>query len=249
MAKPKGLEHFNEYFKDYRSSFVLIGGAGLSVLMDDDKQKFRKTTDLDIVLLTLASDDFTNHLSQYVEDGGYRTKEASEESPKYYRFLEPTNDLFPEELEFFSNNETQIQLKSGQYIVPVNKTEGRKISAILLDDLYFNIIKTNIQVGERFSILNPIGQVCLKARAFREIRERKEDTKKSDKHRNDIVRISQLLDEKVTFVLTGYARTDFEVVLEEISQNVTEVAMQDITGDKKLKKADVIRALRKTFTD
>lgn len=247
MSKPRGLDHFAAFFKDYQANYVVVGGAGLSVLMDEDGLKFRKTTDLDIVLLTKTSVEFNNRIAAYVEEGGYKTKEATAEAPRYYRFLEPTDEKFPEELEFFSNNENEIELRTGQYIVPVATTEGSKISAILLDDLYFGIIQSNLTKGSEFSVLSPVGQICLKSRAYREIKSRGEDSKKSDKHRNDIVRISQMLSGEHLFTLKDHAKKDFEDVLSEITQNVDERAIQQITDNKMLKKADVLSVLKKTF--
>jgi hypothetical protein len=247
MAIPRGLDHFGNFFKEFQASYVLVGGAGLSVLMDEEGLTFRKTTDLDIVLLTKETKDFNDKIADYIEAGGYQTKEATAETPRYYRFFDPTQVEFPVELEFFSNNVTQIELKSGQYIQPVNTTTSTKISSILLDDLYFGIIQKNIVAGATFSVLGPIGQICLKAKAFREIKARGEDHKKCVKHRNDIVRISQMLNGKVVFKLEGQAKDDFENVFAELSADVDEKSIQQITDNKNLKKEDVLSILKVTF--
>ncbi len=46
----RGLDKFKEYFKQYADSYILIGGAACSVVMEESGFDFRVTKDLDLVL-------------------------------------------------------------------------------------------------------------------------------------------------------------------------------------------------------
>lgn len=51
----KGIEIFQEYFKEYTDQYVLIGGAACSVSFEEQEINFGRTTkDLDIVLIVEA---------------------------------------------------------------------------------------------------------------------------------------------------------------------------------------------------
>lgn len=52
----KGIEIFQEYFKEYTDQYVLIGGAACSVSFEEQEINFGRTTkDLDIVLIVEAN--------------------------------------------------------------------------------------------------------------------------------------------------------------------------------------------------
>lgn len=99
-------------------------------------------------------------------------------------------------IEIFARNEQKIDLIEDQYIIPVQNDEVARISAILLDDEYFEIIKMNLATTKSSAtVVNILGNICLKARAHRELSERKEKGEKIDskdivKHRNDILRMA-----------------------------------------------------------
>ena len=46
-----GLEVFKDYFKGYEEQYVLIGGAACDIAFEEREQVFRKTRDLDMVLI------------------------------------------------------------------------------------------------------------------------------------------------------------------------------------------------------
>lgn len=45
-----GLDIFKEYFRDYQSQYVLIGGAACDLIFEEQGNAFRATKDLDLVL-------------------------------------------------------------------------------------------------------------------------------------------------------------------------------------------------------
>jgi hypothetical protein len=99
----KGLQRFQDHFRDYRDQFVLIGGTACDVLMAEAGLAFRTTKDLDIVLLAESlTPDFGRAFWDFIRHGGYVAREREAGAKQYYRFARPANPDFPVLLELFS---------------------------------------------------------------------------------------------------------------------------------------------------
>jgi len=196
MSRPLGFDHFIGSLAGFEDQFVVIGGGAAAILMDEQNLEFRPTKDVDLVLLTNDSPELNAKISEYVQLGKYAIREATKGSPRYYRFRDPENKDCPVMIEIFARNERQIELRDGQYIIPVQNDAIAQISAILLDEEYFALIKANrVQMKSGASVINAVANICLKARAHRELSERKAkgepvDEKDIKKHRHDILRLA-----------------------------------------------------------
>ena len=95
MIKPHGIEHFTKFFKEFSEYYTIIGGSAASILLENQGLDFRNTVDIDVVLLINSSIEFNQKLNNYLLEGKYQTKEATEGSPKYYRFSSPQKEEFP----------------------------------------------------------------------------------------------------------------------------------------------------------
>ena len=47
----RGLHSFREWFQDYESNYIIIGGTACDLLMSSFDMEFRATKDLDLVLI------------------------------------------------------------------------------------------------------------------------------------------------------------------------------------------------------
>ena len=104
MARPKGIDHFLKYLSGLEDHYVVIGGGAAAILMDEQNLEFRKTVDVDLVLLTHGSPELNAKIGAYVEEGKYEKKEATQGSPRYYRFRNPEVEGFPRIIEIFASN-------------------------------------------------------------------------------------------------------------------------------------------------
>lgn len=108
-------------------------------------------------------------------------------------------------LELFSRVPDGVKLDAGQHLTPLPAEEGLSdISAILLNDAYYEFLHRRVQIVEGVSLVDAAGLVPLKARAWLDLKSRRNDGQEVDerdirKHRNDVLRLSQLLtdDERV----------------------------------------------------
>lgn len=76
MARPKGIDHFLKYLTGLEDQYVLIGGGAAAILMEEQNLEFRKTVDVDLVLLTNGSTELNARIGKYVQDGQFEKKEA-----------------------------------------------------------------------------------------------------------------------------------------------------------------------------
>lgn len=217
MARPHGFDHFCAHLNGLEKHYVLIGGGAASLLLEDGGLEFRATRDVDLVVLT-RTPELNARILSYVKAAKYGSKEATTGTPKYYRFKDPEQQECPKVIEIFARNELGLELEKGQHIVPLSdaSAEGR-LSAILLDDEYFELIKKNLaETSSGIPIINALANICLKARAHRELFNRKAagddnvDEKGIQKHLKDIWRLAAVLTGDETIELSKNPLADME---------------------------------------
>lgn len=103
----KGIDIFQEYFREYTDQYVLIGGAACSVSFEEREISFGRTTkDLDVVLIVEAqTKEFGERFWQFIKDGKYRNRAKRNSEPQFYRFDKPEDPRFPKMIELFSRTD------------------------------------------------------------------------------------------------------------------------------------------------
>jgi hypothetical protein len=216
-----GLDVFREHFKGYENSFLLIGGAACDAWFGAAGLGFRRTVDLDIVLILEAlSDNFVTAFHEFIRLGGYRIRNRSEGgAPVLYRFGRPQNAAYPRELELFSRTDASLELVGDQQIVPVRREEAESLSAILLDENYYNLILEHRRLTNGIWMADATALIPLKARAWIDLSGRQErgesvDTAKITKHRNDIFGLATTLRDEPGLHLPEEIQTDLVAFLD-----------------------------------
>jgi len=205
----RGLDHFREYFRSCSENFILVGGVASYLLLNEaGAPRLRPTKDLDIVLIMKPSEVFLNAIKEYIKLGKYEIQRGSRDQATFYRFQKPKHDEFPIMIELFATTEADFKLFEGQHIIPVVNDAGiESLSAILLDEEYYAIIKKNAVEKDGIYILNEKALIPFKAKAYLEIKERGEDSKNWKKHRGDIEVVSAP-GEGTTFTVTVPIKTE-----------------------------------------
>lgn len=166
----------------------------------------------------------------------------------FYRFQNPISVEYPLMIELFAPLDISIQLYDDQHIIPISKPSGvTSLSAILLDDDYYALIKKNAVLKGGISILNPFALIPFKAKAYLEIKARGEDSKSWKKHRGDIINLSvAFLSEERQELFAGKVRDHF---IEFMSQLKSEINDEVIRGacNQKIESALIISLLERTF--
>jgi hypothetical protein len=196
----RGVRRFREHFRDFTDDFVVIGGVACDEWFTSQGLTFRATRDIDIVLIIEPlSKAFVDTFWEFVDAGGYEIRERSDGGRIHYRFAKPNEPDFPAILELFSRKPDSVELAEGQRIVPVpTEKEAASLSAILMNDIYFGLIRDHSVDSDGLSVIKPDALIPLKARAWLDLTKRVEsgeavDTKSIQKHRNDVFRLAATL--------------------------------------------------------
>lgn len=206
----RGLDHFTGHFAAYADDFVVIGGVAAHEIMGTAGLEFRATKDIDLVIIARPAVAFCQKLLTYIEAGQYEVRQLKDGIPAYYRFLKPKQSGYPAQIEVFSRRPDELTLRANQHIIPITEIpSGADLSAILLEDDYFDLVKSTIQRINGLPVASAEAIIALKGRAYNDLNERKAagDTSVSSdeikKHRNDILRLSQALSKETRFKLSG----------------------------------------------
>ncbi|MCY2950545.1 MAG: nucleotidyl transferase AbiEii/AbiGii toxin family protein [Planctomycetota bacterium] len=191
----KGLNLFRAHFSSFSDRYVLIGGTACDLAMGEAGLPFRGTKDLDIVLCVEALDaEFAKAFWAFVAAGGYEVQETATGQKRFYRFKKPANADYPVMLELFSRVPDALTVAEGSHLTPIPVDEEiSSLSAILLDKDYYGWIHSGRRVVEGVPIVGPEHLIPLKAKAWLDLRARKEAGQEVDggsikKHKNDVFR-------------------------------------------------------------
>ena len=223
----KGIDIFQEYFKEYTDQYVLIGGAACSISFEEQEIDFGRTTkDLDVVLVVEAqTKEFGERFWQFIKDGKYRIRAKSNGDPQFYRIDKPEDSRFPKMIELFSR--TGYLLKEENGLTPIHIDDSvSSLSAILLNEAYYQALLEGREIMMGISVLKPEWIIPFKAKAWLDLRG-KPDADSSDikKHRNDIIRIAAEMVLKEC-ILPEEVRRDMEVFINEF--DVTEAELKNL---------------------
>lgn len=224
----KGLDLFRAHFSAYADRYVLIGGTASSVVMEEAGLEFRATKDLDVVLCVEALDAaFVTAFWEFIKVGGYQNQQRSTDKKLFYRFHSPKDNRYPEMIELFSRTPDNFQLADDSHLTPLPMDEEiSSLSAILLDGDYYTLIHSGkLQIGG-LSIIGAEYLIPLKMRAWLDLSQRREagepiDDKNIRKHRNDVMRLYQLLSPTMRIALPDTVKEDAQRFLDRISEDKT----------------------------
>ena len=247
----KGLDTFWKYFADYEEQYVLIGGAACDILFESNEVNFRATRDLDMVLIVEAlTPEFGEKFWKFIVDGKYRNKATNGSTPQFYRFDKPEDDNFPKMIELFCRSD--FKLKDAKGITPIHiDDEVSSLSAILLNDDYYKALLNGKEVRKGLSVLRPEYIILFKAKAYLDLKTRKEtgeivDSSDIKKHKKDILRIAAELMLKHVTDLPETVAADIGIFIDSLEQEPFDQNSLKLYG---LKNDEVVNLLKEIFED
>lgn len=250
----RGLDIFKQYFEQYPGNYVIIGGTACDIIIDEAGFVPRATKDIDIVLVVEAlSPDFVKQFWQFIKDGDYGDQEKSNDERKYYRFKKPRNTDFPHQIELFSRTPDVIVLESKAHLTPIPVDDDlSSLSAILLNYDYYNYMIEHSQVEDGLHHANIEALICLKAKAFLEIKERiekgsKEDANKLKKHKGDVFRLTVMLTPESIFELPDTVQANINQFAELTAGDLPDKAIFKEMGMSNINPNNVFEQFKKSF--
>ena len=245
----RGLDLFREYFAGFADHYVLIGGAACDILFASNEGEFRARRDLDMVLIVEAlTPEFGQRFWKFIELGQYRNKVTNAAKPQFYRFDKPGKEDFPKMIELFAR--TDFELKEASGLTPIHiDDEVSSLSAILLNDDYYKALLNGKVVVNGLSVLRPEILILFKAKAYLDLRTRKEngdhvDSRDIKKHKNDILRIaSEFLLEKIG-ALPETVHTDLKEFIASLEEEPFDANLLQSYG---LGNGELVERLRRIY--
>ncbi len=152
-----GLSTFQRFFEDYTDNYILIGGSACDINLAQQELAFRATRDLDIVLCIETRDaQFINTFRDFIRAGKYAIGEKSTGKKQFYRFKDPATPDFPYMLELFSRRPDVLKISDDSLLTPIPADdETSSLSAILLNDDYYEFIHDNRSIIDGLSVVLP----------------------------------------------------------------------------------------------
>lgn len=232
----RGLDTFAAFFAGDEQRYALIGGVATQLLLEDAGLSARATKDLDIVLCVEVLDvAFGRKLWHFIEAGGYEIRQRGEEPACFYRFARPKDPAFPLMLEFFAREPGHVPLAEGAHLTPVPfEQKVESLSAILLDQDYYGFLHAHTRLLAGVRAVTEPALIALKARAWLDLAERRAadpdavDSKHLGKHRNDVLRLSQLLSPADRIEVAGSIRADVERFCRGVFPEVSVQLLRDL---------------------
>lgn len=256
----KGIEKFKEHFGKYQENYVIIGGTACEVHEDAAGQKPRATKDIDMILIVEAlSHDFVAEFWEFVKAAHYEENQVGEkgEEPKqqYYRFNKPENREYPTQVELFSRSLDVFELPDEVHITPIpTDADLSSLSAILLEDEYYDYTLKHSTVEEGVHISNVESLITLKCKAYLEMKKRKAETGEGDerhirKHRNDVFRlVASISSGEQTFALPDKLFYDVASFLQQVKTDMPDSNLIKDMGLRRITTNDLLERLNTLFT-
>lgn len=254
----RGIEKFKEAFAQFADNYVIIGGAACDIHEEANAQIPRATKDIDMILVVEAlSHDYVSKFWDFVKEAAYQEKQVGEKgdesSHQYYRFRNPMSPQYPVQIELFSRALDIIPLPEDVHITPIpTDNDLSSLSAILMDDDYYNFTIRHSSIEEGVHIANVESLIALKCKAYLEISEIKSrggqaDSKHINKHRNDVFRMIATLRPDMKFECPTSICNDVAIFCEMVKGNLPTTDVFKSAGLRNAKPEPMLNALCTMF--
>jgi len=249
-----GIEKFKEFFAEYVGNYVIIGGTACEIFEEQYAQRPRATKDIDIILIVEAlSSDFVTKFWEFIQAGSYKQRQKGENQYEYYRFLEPDKENFPFQIELFSRNLGLLNFPEDARITPIPVEDDlSSLSAILMDDDYYQFTIEHSSIEDEVHLASKESLICLKAKAFMEMTERKEngeqvDSKHIIKHKKDVFRLAAMLAPSDNYEVPASLLKDLSDFCKAVSGDVPNADFFKSIGLVKTTGDGLLSQLKKSF--
>lgn len=235
-----GIEAFKEKFSGFEDCYTVIGGAACDILMSEADYDFRLTKDIDMILILEDKKvEFAKTFWSFIKEGEYKCGWKNNDDMHFYRFTEPKAG-YPVMIELFSRK-PGYHLEIDEGIIPIHIDEDTSsLSAILLNDDFYNFMLAGRRVVNGISVLGAEYIIPFKMYAWLDLRARKgrgEHVNEKDfkKHKNDVFRLLPIINDEEKIPTEGLVKESvqefFDVIKDEnirLEQLGVELSMDEV---------------------
>ena len=249
-----GIDSFKEWFKGSEEQYASIGGTACDILMTEEGLDFRATKDIDLVLIIEAVDtNFGKKFWDYVKRAGYEHCNKSSGMLQFYRFSHPISNQYPAMIELFTRKLDAIQLPKDAVLTPLPMDNNiSSLSAILLDNDYYEFLKQGKVVVDGVTVLDAAYLIPFKARAWMDLTDRKVagehvDSKNIKKHKNDVFRLTELIDPTAKIVAPQGVYADMQEFVQRMKNENVDIKQLRVVGRTKEKILEELKGMYETL--
>lgn len=249
-----GIDSFKEWFKSSEEQYAIIGGTACDILMTEEGLDFRATKDIDLVLIIEAVDtNFGKKFWDYVKRAGYEHCNKSSGMLQFYRFSHPISNQYPAMIELFTRKLDAIQLPKDAVLTPLPMDDNiSSLSAILLDNDYYEFLKQGKVVVDGVTVLDAAYLIPFKARAWMDLTDRKVagehvDSKNIKKHKNDVFRLTELIDPTAKIVAPQGVYADMQEFVQRMKNENVDIKQLRVVGRTKEKILEELKGMYETL--
>ena len=180
-------------------------------------------------------------------------KEKSADDRKYYRFIKPEKTEFPFQIELFSRNPDLLDLDEDAHLTPIPVDDGlTSLSAILMDEAYYKYLIEHCTIENDLQRANTEALICLKAKSFLDMVERKANGEKIDekhirKHKSDVFRLAVMQTENDVFELPDSIKADLQEFADTIAADLPDNVIFKNMGLSNVTAENVYKQIVKSF--
>lgn len=257
----RGIEQFRKFFAGYEENYVIIGGTACEYHEEANALQPRATKDIDVILIVEAlSHDFIRRFWEFIKAANYAhrnvgTTGSDEIRHEYYRFKKPqaTDAEYPYQIELFSRKLKMIDIPDDAHITPIPTDEDlSSLSAILMDDDYYNFTIKHSIIEDGIHLANVECLICLKAKAFLELKARKANGEPADgrdieKHKKDVFRLAAMLRPADRFNLPQSMMDDMSQFCKMASEEMPNEDFMKASGIRGISAEELLNIVRNTF--
>jgi hypothetical protein len=170
----------------------------------------------------------------------------------FYRFEKPTTPDYPAMLEMFSRQPLSFELSVDNQKRPIHVSDDvPSLSALLLDDEYYQLLKDNMIILNGLSVVNAGALISFKAKVYLDLTERKADGERVDsknikKHLRDIMIMSQYVEEGATNIPKSI-QSDMSAFLDKFNEDVNFDPTVRYKGVVLISKDEIVQILKNLF--
>jgi hypothetical protein len=160
-----------------------------------------------------------------VKAAGYEQRQRNTGTTEYFRFLKPQSAEYPFMIELLSRRIDSVVLPLDAVLTPIPiDDEILSLSAILLNDDYYDFLRTGVTLLEEIPVLGATHLIPFKAKAWLDLTERKAQghpVQSGDirKHKNDVLRLSMLLSVNLVITLPDGLAADMRKFLTDVEES------------------------------
>lgn len=250
----RGLDIWKEYFANYTDSYVLIGGAACSIYEEEYAQRPRATKDLDLILIIEAlSPEFGIKIWEFIKDGNYTSRQKGNREHEYYRFKNPENKSFPQQIELFCRRLNVLSIPKDAHLEPIHIDEDlSSLSAIIMDDDYYNFTLAHSTLFDGIHLANIEALICLKAKAYIDLEKRKQegaevDSRNIEKHKKDTMCLAAMLPGNAKFELPNSIKEDLIEFLQSVKDKLPNSDFMKSVGLVRAKPEELLQTIVSCF--